>query len=266
MHEILRRLSPVSAALDLGSGKGSFDTSAHEFLVVRFDRRDPPPGARQNFVLGDASQLPFSNQTFEAVICNHSLEHFNNLAGVLQEIARICKRSAALYVAVPDSTTLTDRLYRWLARGGGHINRFSDVECLSRMIEDATGLPHTATRPLCTSLSFLNSKNRRSRPPRRLLLLAGGSEFLLIVLNFLFRISDRLFGTRLSLYGWALYFGRKLGPIDTHQWINVCVRCGAGHPSDWLLGCGAVRRSWVGGFYTCPYCQAVNLFFDDRSS
>lgn len=78
-------------------------------------------------VLADAAALPFASASFDAVVANHSLEHFADLDGALGEIGRVLAPAGALYIAVPDATTFTDRLYRWLARGGGHVNRFSSV-------------------------------------------------------------------------------------------------------------------------------------------
>ena len=84
-------------------------------------------------------------------------------------------------------------------------------------------------------------------------------------LNWLFRLSDRFLPTRLSLYGWALYFGEAVGPIDEKLWINVCVRCGAGHSSDWLLSNRSVHRKHLVRLYSCPSCNTTNIFFEDRA-
>lgn len=50
-----------------------------------------------------------------------------------------------LFVAVPDASTVTDRLYRWLAGGpapgGGHVNAFTSADETARRIEKAVGLP-----------------------------------------------------------------------------------------------------------------------------
>src|SRR4051812_30871317 len=124
MHEILRHLPAGSFVLDLGCRTGSFPESDTAARVVRVDR-DFGPGAR--FVQGDAAKLPFADGTFAAVISNHSLEHFDNLAGALSEIRRVISPDGALYIAVPDATTLTDRIYRWLASGGGHVNAFTSA-------------------------------------------------------------------------------------------------------------------------------------------
>jgi hypothetical protein len=81
-----------------------------------------------------------------------------------------------VYVAVPDSTTFTDRLYRWLARGGGHLNPFASAEDLAARIQRHVIEPLAAIRPLHTSFSFLNKRNHPGRAPRRLWLLGGGNE------------------------------------------------------------------------------------------
>jgi hypothetical protein len=56
----------------------------------------------------------------------------------------------------------------------------------------------------------------------------------LLLISYLSRLSDRFLHTRLTVYGWALYFGNIATPIDRRPWRNVCIRCGSGHPSAWL--------------------------------
>jgi hypothetical protein len=59
---------------------------------------------------------------------------------VLSAIRRVLRDPAYLWVAVPDSSTVTDRVYCWLGRGGGHVNRFSDRDELARLIQQHTSL------------------------------------------------------------------------------------------------------------------------------
>jgi SAM-dependent methyltransferase len=232
VHEILRHLPASARVLDIGCRSGSFDASAFHFTTVRLDLER---GCSSNFVQADASALPFANDVFDAVISNHSLEHFAELDRALAEIGRVVKRDGALFVAVPDASTFTDRLYRWLARGGGHVNAFACPEAVASRIERATALSHVATRVLHTSLSFLNPRNRTAPAPRRLWILFGGREPVLMALNFALRLADRLFGTRWSVYGWALWFGRVVEPPDVRPAWHVCVRCGAGHAAGSII-------------------------------
>lgn len=262
MQEILRSLPPGARVLDLGCAAGSFDAAQSPFLVIRvdLDRSDAPP---LNFTQADAARLPFAPHTFDAVISNHSLEHFANLDACLAEIGRVLKRGGALYIAVPDATTLSDRIYRWAARGGGHVNPFSSADALAREIEHATGLKHVATRTLGASLSCLNRENATTRTPRRLWLIGGGTPASLLLLTYFARLADRILHTRWSIYGWAMYFGTIAHPIDCRTWTNVCIRCGSGHAAEWLCAQNRVRRRLLFPTYRCPGCGATNLFTAD---
>jgi len=261
MHEILAILPPGSTVLDLGSGGGSFDRRAFPLTVVRADLAAPPK-AGANFAVSCASRLPFADRSFGAVILNHSLEHFENLTDSVGEIARILADQAFLYIAVPDASTWTDRTYRWLSRGGGHINLFSDATVIPQMITAATGLKHAGTRVLCTSFSFLNRRNIVSRPPRKLVLFLYGHEGFLRGLNLLLRCLDHWFHWRTSVYGWAFYFG-DVTP-DCRTWSNVCVRCGSGHPSSLLKRGSVTYRPLLPSVYACPQCGTRNFLTDDE--
>ena len=210
---------------------------------------------------GDAARLPFAGAAFAAIVSNHSLEHFEDLGGALAEIGRVIERRGALYVAVPDASTLTDRLYRWLGRGGGHVNPFTSAAEVASAVEAATGLKLAAAKTLCSSLSFLNRRNSPRPMPWRLVPLGAGYEWTLFLWAWFSRRLDRLFGTRTSVYGWALYFGDIAEPVDTTTWVNVCIRCGSGFAIDFLRREGAVHRLVPGiRVYRCPQCGAVNPF------
>jgi len=119
MYELLQNLPSDSLALDVGSDEGSFPQSATSATIIRVDRELPQSREEAvHFVQCDAASLPFVNETFAVVISNHSLEHIVNFAGALGEIGRVVRSDGSLFVAVPDATTFTDKLYRWLARGG----------------------------------------------------------------------------------------------------------------------------------------------------
>jgi ubiquinone/menaquinone biosynthesis C-methylase UbiE len=273
MYEILSRLRPGSLVLDLGSGAGSFATSA-PLTVIRADlelprspvgqtRVGPMSRGTSNFIRCSAAGLPFRNQSFHAVICNHSLEHFEDLENSIREIVRVLAPHGYLYIAVPDASTITDRLYRWLARGGGHVNAFSDVRTIPRLIAAAAGPSHAGTRLLCTSLSFLNRRNLTSRPPRKALLVGYGNENVLRFLTLGLKHLDRFFHTRTCIYGWAYYFG-DFPDLDCAISSNVCVKCGSAHPSSWLEQTGRVTRRLSLAAYSCPSCETWNFFTEDR--
>jgi SAM-dependent methyltransferase len=259
----LRNLHTGSFVLDVGCANGSFGTDTTRAKIVRLDRVRPDFPLDAFFVQGDARALPFASHTFAAVIANHSLEHIDDLGCSLNEIGRVLRQDGCLFVSVPDASTLTDKLYRWLARGGGHVNAFASSDELAITIKRATGLRPVATRTLCSSLSFLNRRNSPRPRPRRLLLLGGGREWSLFLYAWLSRRIDRAFKLRSSIYGWAFYFGAIPEPIDTESTRNVCIRCGSGSPASSLKEAGLVQATWIGvHVYRCPDCGATNPFID----
>ena len=248
MDEILRQLTPGARILDLGSQRGSF-ARPPSMLTVRLDLEGSPD------VRADAAHLPFAASTFDAVIANHSLEHFIELDAVLAEIRRTLKPQGLLFISVPDASTLTDRIYRWLAHGGGHVNPFTSAPALIKRIEQSIGVGFAGGRYLFSSFSFLNERNLGRAYPRRMLLFANGREPFLRWFSYLLR---RLYPPW-ALYGWALYFGPVTEEIGAEAWTNACLRCGSGHPEAWLLPILQGRR------YACPACGAINLFTHDSA-
>ena len=266
MHEILRNLHPGSLVLDLGCAQGSFGSDTTKATVVRLDRAAPDRSPDALFVQGDARELPFASHTFAAVIANHSLEHIEDLGRSLNEIRRVLRQNGSLFVSVPDAATLSDKLYRWLASGGGHVNAFVSPHDLATMIERATGLRHVATQTLYSSLSFLNPRNSPHPRSRRLLLLGGGHEWSLFLYGWASRLIDRRFNLRTSVYGWAFYFGEIPERVETETRVNVCIRCGSGYSGLFLKRAGVVRSTWIGvRVFRCPTCGATNPFADEAN-
>jgi SAM-dependent methyltransferase len=265
MHEILRNLPEQACVLDLGSRRGSFGPECCPgAVIVRLDLESPSLYWDGGFVQGDAAWLPFHDRSFEAVIANHSLEHMTGLASALNEIGRVLKRHGRLYVAVPDASTVSDKLYRWVYHGGGHVQTFHSAAELTLQIAQATALPLVAMRDLYSSFGFLGKSNFQPRPPRRLWLLGNGHRRFIAVLSYAARLVDRLLRTRTSLYGWAFYFGDIPEAIETTAWTNVCSNCGAGHSQAALICNHKVRRVFMAvKAYNCPNCGAWNLFTED---
>jgi SAM-dependent methyltransferase len=262
MHKLLEALPAGARVLDLGARSGSFTTTRTDLLVVRLDLEIPATRGAGLYVSADAARMPFHGEAFDAVISNHSLEHFIEFEATLREIGRVVKRDGALYVAVPDASTLTDRIYRWLAKGGGHVNAFRTPQDVTAPVERLTGLPHRATHLLYSSLSFLNRRNRTAPAPRRIALFLNGSERYLAFLMWMLRGIDRRMGTRLSVYGWEFHFGSGPIPGRAEAWMNVCVRCGSGFAEEYLRAQNVIRAL----SYRCPECGGFNLLTREAST
>jgi SAM-dependent methyltransferase len=264
MLNLVKNLSPGSRVLDLGAGLGSFRTSRSDLPIVRLDLEIPPKRGSGAYVAADAARMPFASRSFDLIISNHSLEHFPELEATVREIGRVIRPGGVLYIAVPDAGTLSDRIYRWMGRGGGHVNAFRAPGEVTGLVERLTGLPLRSSRVLYSSLAFLNSHNLAGRPQIKSVLFAFGNERFLAVLMWILRRLDRRFHTRLSHYGWAFYFGQVDLPRTLDSWINVCVRCGSADAVVYLRKLGAIPpiRGAVQP-YRCPSCGAYNLLIED---
>jgi SAM-dependent methyltransferase len=268
MDHLIAALPPGSRVLDLGARAGSFQTERSDLHLVRLDLEIPAARHAGAYVAADAARMPILAQCFDLIVSNHSLEHFPELERTVSEIGRVSQPGGALFIAVPDAGTLTDRIYRWLGQGGlrhggGHVNAFRSPGQVIGLVQKLTGMKCRGTRVLFSGLSFLNARNV-THPPGRLLLFANGNERFLAALTWGLRTADLLFGTRLSQYGWEFYFGNA-APVDSAEWwANVCVRCGAGHSEAFLrLHTPVQRRLRFWESYRCPGCGGWNLLTRD---
>jgi hypothetical protein len=167
---------------------------------------------------------------------------------------------------VPDASTFSDRLFRWIYQEeSGHINPFCSAGQLASDITRATGLPLTAARALYSSFEYLNRYYFPVRTSWRLRLVGNGNRRCIVVLSYATRLFDRIFRTRTSAYGWALYFGQIGEAVETASWSNVCVGCGAGNAAPWLMANNLVRRRWlIFRTYRCSACGSTNFFTPDQ--
>lgn len=111
----LSQLDPTSKILDCGVGTGAFslallDSIAHPVQVSGVDISYPMlTHAQQNLKhrcstldlrWGDIRRLPFADESFDAVICAHVLEHLADPVAGLRELVRVLKPGAPLIGSV----------------------------------------------------------------------------------------------------------------------------------------------------------------------
>ena len=269
MDHLVRDLSAPARILDLGSGGGSFDYSSTSSAVVAVDLAFPVPvqGALAQ-VCASSSALPLKDESVELVVSNHTLEHFVELDCALTEIDRVLKKEGALWVAVPDSSCLDDILYRWVFEGGGHVNPFT-LASLVATVEARTGLRAREFKRLYSGFVYLSPPDpeKLAHFPARARLLGMVHPALLRFglrwLNYLTRLCDGWFHTRLSQYGWGVVFQKSKESVQMVELkcdVNVCFRCGTGHPDSTLVSVVARKLLWR--MYHCSVCAETNLYFD----
>jgi len=72
------------------------------------------PKETVNFVLADATHLPFRNKVFSAVVARHCLEHIPAPLEALKEWSRVCKGKVQVYVPSQYIYTRTrTHIYAW---------------------------------------------------------------------------------------------------------------------------------------------------------
>ena len=267
IYSWLAELDAGQWVLDIGAGEGSFQWACRG-CVAALDEdaksfsnapdRDPSSYHR---VCGRGDRLPFGDRSIDLIICHHALEHLDGLVRVLNEMARVLKPDGRLYVAVPNGYGLCDAVYRFVFEGGGHLNRFARKP-LAGMIERSVGVRLARWQKLYSSFAYLRRlMNLMATPPvglsRRLRRLGrfpwalGAVQWVLYVGS---RLADRVLGTDLGVYGWALYFDHESGPpVEDPPYANVCLNCGAGHHAL------SVHRPYP-GVYRCKICDRVNPF------
>lgn len=63
------------------------------------------------FVLGDAHNIPFKNESFDTILMSHVLEHFPDSDPVLKECSRVLKREGKLILSVPNVNTFSAKVF-----------------------------------------------------------------------------------------------------------------------------------------------------------
>ena len=251
--------------LDLGCGSGSLPAQLAGLNVAGVDVDVSAPVRNAGFprACAESHELPFAGRSFDLVICHHSLEHVRDFPGTVREIRRVLRPQGRLFVTVPDGRSFSDRLYRLLLCGGGHVQRFT-FQAIVDAIESGTGLHLAGSQELCSSFLFVDKQNFVPAPrgrlpgplPRRMRWLGTLPRWFFagarIFLNLATRLNDRCFRTSASRYGWALAFtpDKKLLEEEPVA-INVCMHCGAGFDEE-------PAGRWT---YRCPFCSGSNYLF-----
>ena len=276
MDDLIRDLPGNASVLDLGAGGGSFGYASTRAKVIGLDLAFPAQTQPSIGKLIATSQaIPLRDGAVDVVVCNHTLEHFENVRDALFEINRVIKTGGHLWAAIPNGFSFDDDLYRFIFNGGGHVNRFS-LKSFVALVESNTQFRAVSCKILYSGFVYLRPPSPEKLPdyprmarllgriPRRML------ESALRWGNYLARFSDRWLGSKMSRYGWGVVFRWEDNPAPYRQTdvgqlqavpvdVNVCFSCGAGHPRETLLN--QLRRFLFWRKYICRCCGTENVFF-----
>jgi Methyltransferase domain len=273
MDNILRALSASQIAVDLGCGGGSFHYASYPCQIIGIDvalnaQRLYRDGERVQYVRSNATDIPLASRSVDAVICNHTFEHFVDYRRTLSEINRVLKTTGMLWISIPNGYSFDDALYRFMYEGGGHLNRFT----FSRLIDEVhnqTDLKLVQSISLFSGFVYLKKPAPEQLPhiprlaralfhvPDRL------NEACMLLINAVTRFVDKMMGCRISQYGWGFVFARGNVRLDTlPSYFNVCWKCGSGNDAQFLKSTGRLISRLGVRFYSCANCQAKSVFME----
>ncbi len=276
MDELVHHLSRTDTVLDLGSGGGSFSYAATQAQVIAVDQTFPSHAQPcRSRIVADSRAVPLKSSSVDMVICNNTLEHFDNLDDTLAEVDRLLKEGGYLWASVPNGFSFEDNLYRFIFEGGGHVNRFT-LDSFLETIESYTHLRAIHYQKLYSGFVYLSPPDplKVHHYPRRARFLAWIPVSLLRSavrwINYFVRVIDRYRGSNLSQYGWGVSFRRENLRLCSRQTkveqleripadINVCFACGTPHPLQSLFP--HLHRFLFWKVYDCHHCGEKNIFF-----
>jgi len=258
-HEVLETLSPDSKVLDGGCGSGSF--SYHKFPHLKIKAVDiAVPDTLDNFpnnvefLISSLSNLPFENNFFDFIIFNWVLEHVLSPEVVLSEAYRVLKDGGLLYASIPMGDSFQDRFYRFLLKGGGHIQRFTCESFMAMAYSAGFMLLSFCEWP--TGYAWVKNlkfhKNVRGKWLVFFLEKLTGKEFNYLWIRVVYSIA-KIFGKDLMAKGNMIFLFSKTDKVRFRYITHGCQNCGSGAfiCSDFYKG----KSGWE-----CPSCGKINIF------
>ncbi len=158
------QLKPGDRVLDLGCGEGRhaigalFQQPDITMVALDLNKKDlntaltrhhefsEPAAARCLYLQGDGSQLPFTDASFDHVICSEVLEHVPDYGALINEAKRVLKPGGHFSVSVP--RYWPEKICWWLSRAyheveGGHIRIFTARQLRNRITGQGFCYHHT---------------------------------------------------------------------------------------------------------------------------
>lgn len=117
-REVKKEIEPAKTVLDIGSADGLFSreilnkTKADKLIGIDVLQSSVSWANKHwrtkklEFMVGDAHDLPFAEQSFDAVFALEVMEHVRKPSKVLKEMKRVLKKDGYAIMLVPTDSTL----------------------------------------------------------------------------------------------------------------------------------------------------------------
>jgi SAM-dependent methyltransferase len=94
-------------------------------------------GSPVNLIEADAGNLPFSNESFDRILCVHLLEHLPDPKKAIGEMARVLKPQGRAVIVVPCERIRGDTAFAgWWQFKNLHLHRFKPPQITSLLLPD----------------------------------------------------------------------------------------------------------------------------------
>jgi SAM-dependent methyltransferase len=141
LRQLLLEEHDHSIVLIIGSGEGDKPMEANldcaEITLVRFDVYFAP----EIDMIADSHELPFKDQSFDAIVCQSVLEHVIDPDRCVREIHRTLKADGIVYAEVPFIQQVHAKAYDFTRFTLGGLRRlFRDYEVVDAGVEGGPGM------------------------------------------------------------------------------------------------------------------------------
>jgi len=90
-----------------------------------------------DFKVGNAEKLPYSNESFDKIICSSSLEHFENSSDAVKEMWRVLKNDGLLVLTVDSFNYPISNDLKEIHRENAHVIHYYSKGDLKNLLKDA---------------------------------------------------------------------------------------------------------------------------------
>lgn len=105
--------------------------------------------------------LPFENESFDIVLCNHVLEHIPDFSTALNELYRVLKTDGLLIAGIPNEGCLLARLrnnviQKSISRKTDHVNFFTKESFTQRLVKAGFTIHSVESETFFFPISYIN--------------------------------------------------------------------------------------------------------------